>query len=213
MNDQKGENQGHFSKAYSLKSAEETKAHYKEWAQSYDQEVGEQNGYAQPARTAEMLARHCDLKEITVLDAGCGSGLSGLALSQAGVETIDGCDFSPEMLEQARAKNVYRNLLQADLNAPLTQIPDEVYDAVVAVGVFSFGHVSPDACDELIRIIRPQGHLIIALNEQYWEKGDLARKLDQLTNVGRLQLLAKEYGDHLPGHDVNGWVIAARKAQ
>ncbi len=197
--------------AYELETAEQTLAHYRAWAQTYDREVGEENGYAQPARTAEALARHVTPSQTAVLDAGCGSGLSGLALVAAGFGPVDGCDFSPEMLELARAKGIYRELWEADLNQPLRTIADGAYDAVTAVGVFSFGHVAPEACRQLLRVTKPGGWLVIALNEKYWDKGDLAAELDRLETGGRIEVVSREYGDHLPGHGLNGWVIVARK--
>ena len=202
---------GHFSSAYSLATREETLAHYSSWAESYDREVGEENGYAQPARVAEMLARFADPPHCRVLDAGCGSGLSGVALASTGVARLDGCDFSPEMLHKARQKRVYDTLFETDLNEPLLSVADDVYDAVTAVGVFSFGHVAPAACLELVRVMRPGGLLIIALNEQFWARGDLAAQLDSMAGEGRIAERAREFGDHLPGHDVRGWVLALEK--
>ncbi|MEM9677407.1 MAG: class I SAM-dependent methyltransferase [Pseudomonadota bacterium] len=202
---------GHFSSAYSLSSREDTLAHYRSWAESYDHEVGDENGYAQPARTAEMLSRFEDLSRLKVLDAGCGSGLSGLALAAGGVTHLDGCDFSPDMLAKARLKTVYNHLFEADLNEPLRDVDDAVYDAVTAVGVFSFGHVAPAACEELARILKPGGFLIVALNEQYWDKGDLSAQLDRMVADGTLVEKAKEFGEHLPGHGVKGWVLALQK--
>jgi predicted TPR repeat methyltransferase len=202
---------GHFEAAYSLETNDQTRDHYRSWADTYDKEVSEVNGYAQPQRVADMaLKLQADLN-CSILDAGCGSGLSGEALKAAGYGQIDGCDFSPEMLEKSLDKGCYRKLFEADLNAEMPDTADASYDMVTCVGVFSFGHVYPDACDELLRVLKPGGHLIIALNEPYWDKGDLSAKLDQLANAGTITMLEKQYGDHLPGHDVNGWVIAAEK--
>ena len=205
------EDSGHFEAAYSLENNDQTRDHYRSWADTYDKEVSEVNGYAQPQRVAEMAAKIAPDKEVRILDAGCGSGLSGEAIKAAGYNHIDGCDFSPEMLEKSLEKGCYGKLFEADLNAVIPDTEDATYDMVTCVGVFSFGHVYPDACDELLRVLKPGGHLIIALNEPYWDKGDLSNKLDQLVADGTIDVLEKQYGDHLPGHDVMGWVIAAVK--
>jgi len=210
-NDGKGTSSGHFTAAYDLKSADDTKAYYKTWAETYDQEVGIENGYAQPARTAEMLQRFQPDASCLVLDAGCGSGLSGVALKEAGYENLHGCDFSPEMLKKSLDKDCYANLFLADLNKGQPDIADSTYDCVTCVGVFSFAHVSPNACDDLLRILKPGGYLIIALNDPFWKKGDLSKKLEQLERDGKLTIQSKEFGDHLPGHNVSGWVICGQK--
>ncbi|MEP0942364.1 MAG: class I SAM-dependent methyltransferase [Rhizobiaceae bacterium] len=211
MTDMPDEDSGHFDAAYSLKTNDQTRDHYRSWAETYDKEVAEVNGYAQPQRVADMLDKLRSEKDCRILDAGCGSGLSGEALKAAGFSSIDGCDFSPEMLEKSLEKGCYAKLFEADLNATIPDTPNAAYDVVTCVGVFSFGHVYPDACDELLRVLKPGGHMLIALNEPYWDKGDLAAKLDQLTDNGAIEVLEKEYGDHLPGHDVMGWVISMVK--
>ena len=202
---------GHFSASYGIDDPEETKAHYASWAATYDKEVAEQNGYVQPQRCAQALSANALDPSARILDAGCGSGLSGVAMRLAGYSNLDGCDFSPDMLKLAKEKQVYANLFEADLNAPQKDIADGTYDAVTAVGVFSFGHIMPDACDELLRIIKPHGLFVIALNEKFWDKGTLEEKLKRLEREGRIEMLSMEYGDHLPGHNVNGWVIVMRR--
>ena len=204
-------NSEHFSSAYSLDNAEQTKAHYKSWADTYDKEVGEENNYAQPGRVAKVLQKNLPNKDALILDAGCGSGLSGLALKNAGYSNIDACDFSHEMLLKAGEKSCYKKLFEADLNSGQAQIPNETYHAITCVGVFSFGHVLPDACDDLFRILKKGGFLIIALNEQYWDKGDLEAKINSLVQAQKVKLLTKEFGEHLPGHKVMGWVIVLEK--
>ena len=198
----------HFKDAYSLETPEQTKAHYKGWAESYDREVGEDGGYAQPARVADMFSRVLADNHARILDAGCGSGLSGVALAGSGFDNLDGCDFSPEMLEEATAKHVYRNLFEADLNAPQPHIADNTYNAVACVGVLSFGHVHVYVIDEFLRSVKPDGLIVIAVNQPFWETGALPAKLDALEAGSQLALLAKEFGEHLPAHNVMGWVVA-----
>ena len=209
--DKSSSKRGHFDSAYSLESKEQTLAHYSSWAATYDKEVGEENGYAQPNRTADKLVKYLTDKSAKILDAGCGSGLSGVAMRDAGYTDIDGCDFSPEMLEKSLEKACYQNLFTADLNQGQNTISDGQYDAITCVGVFSFGHVSPEACDDLLRILKPDGYLIIALNAPYWDKGELSEKLTLLETTGKIVIIEKELGEHLPGHDVEGWVIVVRK--
>ena len=61
---------------------------YKNWAETYDQEI-EKNLYSTPNRIASILAQTEANKGIKVLDYGCGTGLSGLALKKVGWEIKD----------------------------------------------------------------------------------------------------------------------------
>ncbi|WP_317054633.1 class I SAM-dependent DNA methyltransferase [Roseovarius rhodophyticola] len=125
-----------LDEAYHLDSPEDTQALYKDWAASYDAEVGE-NGYATPGRLAEALAQHVDTSA-PILDFGCGTGLSGLALKLAGFKVIDGMDPNPEMLVLAKPKGVYRTLTEIDVADP-NPISQGSYATIAAIGVIGTG--------------------------------------------------------------------------
>lgn len=190
--------EGFLGTAYDLETGEQTLDHYQRWAGTYDQEVGVDNGYAQPARAAGPYDH--------VLDVGCGTGLSGVALRDAGFTRLDGCDFSPPMLERAAETGVYRRLFEADLNAGLN-IDGDAYDHAVAVGVFSFGHIRPDALREVLRVVRAGGAVVVGVNDHFWEVGELPAELDAIEADGLASVASREHGEHLPGAAIMGWVI------
>ena len=100
-----------LSNAYTLGGPEAVTEFYQDWAASYDAEI-EQNGYATPRRCAKALGALASDLDAPVLDLGCGTGLSGLALRAAGFTCIDGVDVSAAMLEQARSREgVYHGYL------------------------------------------------------------------------------------------------------
>ncbi len=197
--------EGLLGTAYNLETGDETLAHYKRWAATYDQEVGVDNGYAQPARCAAALDGVAD-RSGSVLDVGCGTGLSGIALRDVGFADLDGCDFSPPMLERAAETGVYRRLFEADLNAGLG-IEDGTYDHAVAVGVFSFAHIRPDALRSVIRAVRPGGAVVVGLNDHFWDVGTFPAELAAIEADGLASVVSREHGEHLPGADIMGWVV------
>jgi len=199
-----------FEIAYSLKDADETRAMYDRWAEVYDRDL--QDGeYQQPSRCAATLKTQVEDKSITILDVGCGTGLSGMALKDQGFTTIDGCDLSQGMLDKSDALGIYGRLFTCDLNQPPLDVRSDAYDAVTAVGVFSFGHILPDAVDELLRVTKPGGIIIIGLNDHYYEEGSLTRKLEALEADQSLTILSREHGDHIPANDLKGWVLCLKK--
>ena len=197
---------------YRARTIDETRDLYDRWAETYDTELIDENAYAQPRRCAEMLSRNLRDRGAEILDIGCGTGLSGAALLEAGYRTVDGCDFSPGMLAKARQTGLYRRLFEADLNVPPLDAGDGAYGAAVAVGVFGFSHVLPDALDETLRVLAPGAPLVIGLNDYFFTDGALTEKLNALAAAGRIERLAEEHGDHIRGTGVTGWVIAVRKA-
>lgn len=199
-----------FDIAYTLKTSEDAKQMYDLWADVYDQDLN--NGkYQQPIRCAKALLDQESDKNIKLLDVGCGTGLSGLALKETGFQSIDGCDLSQGMLSKAAELKIYKRLFSCNLNEPPIEAKDEQYDALTAVGVFSFGHIMPEAVEELLRVIKKNGIIIIGLNDHYYDEGALTNKLDALQKEGKLEIIKQEHGEHIPENDLKGWVITLKK--
>lgn len=80
-------------------------------------------------------------------------------LKEHGVRLLDGVDLTEAMLEQARAKGIYRSLILADLRqAPFSA---HRYD-LVSVGLVD-DHL-PELLplyQEAARLVRPQGYLVL----------------------------------------------------
>ena len=88
---------------------------------------------------------------------------------------------------------------------------DASYDAALVVGVFSYGHLGPDAVVEILRLIKPQGIAVLTTNDHYEQEGKLAQKLTALAAEQTIELLRSEHGDHIPGRRIGGWVYVIRK--
>jgi len=92
----------------------------------------EKLAYRAPALVAAALARCVkDAPSLTVLDGGCGTGLCG-PLIRAQCNRLVGVDLSGKMIEQARARGVYDELVTAELCAFMRTRPSE-FDAVLCV--------------------------------------------------------------------------------
>ena len=89
---------------------------------------------------------------------GCGTGLAGQGLAGHGFVTIDGLDMSPEMMQVAARRGVYRNFIAADLNLAL-DMASETYDGASCSGTFTHGHVAANCLDELSAFSSPARRL------------------------------------------------------
>lgn len=193
---------GHLGRAYEVAAPEETRALYGRWAATYDREVAE-NGYAAPARCAEALARHAPLVE-PVLDIGCGTGLSGVALRARGFGAIDGADPSPEMLAKAERTGAYRALRRADPDDPF--MPG-AYRIIAAVGVIGVGAAPVTLFDAAWEALPEGGLLCLTLNDHALARPEFPDRID----ARRAHVLFEEYGPHLPGIDLRSRVYVLRK--
>ena len=83
---------------------------YADWAASYNDALAKY-GYGTPSCIAAALAKSVSPKS-RILDFGCGTGLSGLALRKVGFTKLDGLDISPSMLSKAQSSRIYQKLWQ-----------------------------------------------------------------------------------------------------
>ncbi len=70
-----------------------------------------------------------------ILDLGCGTGLCGELFKEFSAR-LTGIDISQEMITAAKAKNIYDELLVADIEQALTDYHD--LDLVLAADVFTY---------------------------------------------------------------------------
>ena len=198
----------YLDKIYSADSAD-LRPFYAQWAQSYDQEVGE-NGYVTPLRIAEALARHVKDLSIPILDYGCGTGVSGQAFQEAGFLTIDGVDISAEMLEVAAQKKIYRRLeVFAPESGPNVKLG--AYQIIAAVGVIGAGAAPLAVLDKMIALLAPKGLLVFSFNDHTLEDPAYDGLVEDYVNQGRAALHLKEYGDHLPKQKINSNIYILEK--
>lgn len=200
---------GFLTKAYAARDTGDTRALYDDWSASYEAEVS-QNGYATPGRCAEALARIASDMTAPILDFGCGTGLSGLALKLAGFRVIDGVDISPEMLAQAKAKNLYRSLSVIEPGAALPGRPG-TYSAICAIGVIGAGAAPISVFHTLMTQLAAGGLCVLSLNDHALADPKNETALSEWLDCGAARLLFKNHGPHLPGIDLKANVYIIEK--
>lgn len=186
---------------------EETLKVYADWAESYDRDVTSK-GYRTPERIAQALGPYLSL-DGPILDFGCGTGISGMAMKLAGIGPLHGTDISQEMLDLAKEKSIYEKLW---LSAP-GAVPAEpgTYQAIVAAGVISLGAAPPETLDTLVDALAADAILALSFNGPTLEDGSYDAHLDGLLTSGKLDVLFRENGPHLEGIGMMSDVIILRR--
>ena len=139
-----------------------------------------------------------------ILDAGCGTGLVGIELKKCGYSNIEGVDFSQNMLDLI-PKSIYKKIEKVDLNKPL-KFKTNMYDVVMCVGTFTYGHVKPKALNELIRITKNKGIICFTINEGIYEKYGFDNKIKELSNNKLWNVKEFFKSDYIVNKDVNAWL-------
>jgi malonyl-CoA O-methyltransferase len=121
-----------------------------------------------------VLALLPDMRGLTALDAGCGSGRYLKALADRGASAI-GVDLSAAMLERARESTT--RITRADLRA----LPfDEMSIDLVVCGL-ALGDVAEIelALTEIARVLRPGGHVVYSVVHPAGEAAGWSRTFER----------------------------------
>ncbi len=168
---------------------ENLRAYYNDWARNYNMDITSAE-YSGPVISARLLRQYLDDNDASLLDAGCGTGLVGIELRALGYRQIDGFDLSESMIEQAAKSGVYRNLAAAiDMMQAAKSYTAGGYDAVLSVGVFTLGHVPPEALEVLLQLTRPGGLLLISTRTHYYRQTEFQPLVDKLRAEARIELV------------------------
>jgi predicted TPR repeat methyltransferase len=134
-------------------------------ARSFDEGMTKQLDYVVPVHVKAHMTRLFgdESASMDALDLGCGTGLYGSVL-KPWTRKLVGVDLSPVMLEEAKRKGVYDELICGELIEVLEGI-NEQYDIVIAMDVLVFfGDLMP-IFERVKKILRPQGLFILDLEK------------------------------------------------
>ena len=193
---------------YKLSTTYEVMKYYDEWGKKnkYDKDMVDWN-YTGPKETVDTFKKYASDKKVKIFDAGCGTGLVGIELKKYGYSNIDGADLSQKLLDLV-PKGYYNKLEQVDLNKQLNK-ESNIYDAVMCVGTFTFGHVKPPALDEFVRIKKNKGLICFTINEGIYKEYGFDKKINELKSNKKWNVKEFFKSDYIKSKDVNAWLCLA----
>jgi predicted TPR repeat methyltransferase len=161
-------------------------------------------------------------RALEVLDIGCGTGLCGPMLAPYARHLI-GVDLSNGMLEHARQKQVYDELVHAELTAYLQQV-DRSFDVIVTADTLVYFGALDAVIAAAASVLRPGGVLVFTVEEdadgasdsyclrphgRYTHRAEYVERLLSAAGleptVGRAELRKES------GRPVAGLVVTAKK--
>lgn len=177
--------------------------YYDDWVEDYDRTLAQWR-YEAPEQAAGLMRREL-ANDAVILDAGCGTGLSGKALAAAGFRTIDGMDVSPRSLELAREQGVYRDLAHVDMQELPLPYEDNNYDGLVCVGVLTYVPDSAAILREFRRILKSGARMVLTQRDDIFAE----RLFDDTLGVLKTEGVLTEFHvsgpmPYLPGNEEFG---------
>ncbi len=201
---------------------------FDQYANRFDAHLTQQLDYRAPQLLADAVARHAPGKFARVVDLGCGTGLCG-AIFRNRAEKLIGVDLSPQMIAEARRKNIYDALYAESITRFLEISAEASIDLMLAADVLVYvGNLDP-----LFRLahraLRANGFFAFTLQSAPSEKSDSAgfriagdlrysHDPDYVEAAARrngfaIRLLERATPRREAGIDVPGLVVLLQKAE
>jgi predicted TPR repeat methyltransferase len=206
----------HIGLSKMSRNSDDVAKYYDNWASDYNETLADWR-YEAPKQVASMLRSKLSPKSV-ILDAGCGTGLSGKAFFAAGFTTIDGIDVSHRSLEIAEMTGAYRTLHKMDLQRLPLRIPDGQYDGLACVGVLTYLSDSVGTLREFNRVVRSGGFVAVTQRSDLFVEREFQDVLEGLLNDGDISQIHiseplpylpdnEEFGDQILVHYVDYTVV------
>lgn len=196
------------------------------FAESFDEQLLKNLDYRAPEVLVDALTGVLGAPEsaLDVLDAGCGTGLCG-PLIRPHARRLDGVDLSSGMLEKARLRGGYDELVAAELTAYLKEHP-QTWDVVLSADTLVYFGDLAEVLAATHAALRAGGRVAFTL-----EAMDADEDRSELSSSGRYRhtrsyvervLAAAGFAEvsiaastlrKEVGRPVEGWVVLARKSR
>jgi len=109
---------------------------FDEYAGKFDKHLVEKLKYEAPRQLLRAVAAATTRKDLDVLDLGCGTGLCGQEFRPLARRLV-GVDLSPAMVQMAKTRGIYDELIVGDL-MPALRGSSECYDLILAGDVLIY---------------------------------------------------------------------------
>lgn len=118
-----------------------------------------------------FIERVGEVRGKTILDVGFGSGGVAAAFNLTGA-IVSGVDVEPDLKDIAE-RNVLKNGAKADLriyDGRKLPFDDNYFDYVMCCSVFEHISFPEEVLNEMLRVLKPKGKLLLTLPNKYWPK-------------------------------------------
>lgn len=164
---------------------------YDELADSYAAEIDTKphNAYYDRPAVQSLIP---DVKGLTILDAGCGTGVYIEWLIERGA-AVTGIEANEKMLRHARSRNGDKAaFVHANLEEPLTFLESGSFDGIVSALTVTYVEDHAKLFAEFFRVLKPGGWFVFSTEHPFFDYK--YHKLDDYFPTRRLTTTWKWFG-------------------
>lgn len=200
-----------------------TKELFNNYADRFDTDLVDNLGYRIPTYLFNAVTQHTDdARKFDILDLGCGTGLGGAAFSGCIGDHLVGVDLAPRMLEKARERGLYTNLIPGDVCQAMDQCT-LTFDLILAADVFVYIGKLEGVFSRVAGMLNPGG--LFAFSIEVSEDGDdyhvvstgryaqTVAYIQRLAEINRLEQMtcSPVTVRHERGNPVAGYIFVLRR--
>lgn len=166
---------------------------FDQYAPYYEKHLSECLHYEVPEKilqTIQLEYPHCSEYRWNMIDLGCGTGFCGVLFKPLTKKLI-GVDLSGNMLSVAREKNIYDELIEADITEALMHFND--INLIIAADVFTYiGDLAP-IFSNAVNVLAAQGLFIFTVEKSTTEDYFLQTSIRYAHSKSYLDSLIAQY--------------------
>ena len=171
---------------------------FDQFSADYDARMLSQLSYRAPQILRELASLTMTGRtNLTILDLGCGTGLSGAAFKDLAAR-LDGIDLSPAMIEKARARGIYDSLAVADIESALAPSARRT-DLVLAADTLVYLGALEATVEGVARALKADGFFLFTVEKKEGEGFELGPKRRWRHSEAYLRGLARANGLEIAG--------------
>ena len=140
------------------------------------------------------------------------AGGVGQLLKENGYTNLTAFAISAHMLEEAKMKNIYKDLIECDFNKNKMEEYFQQFDYAISIACFGFGLIKPHGLDKMASLVKPGGLVCISFREATLESEELGfkQKLEEMATRGiwkEVSRVLDKYINNLPLQEEDGLVV------
>ena len=168
----------------------------------YDETFTQWN-YVGPETAAAILKNYVPIGA-KIMDASCGSGLTGTALKNLGFGNLEGMDISGNQLKLAEKIGAYSKLHKVDMQISPLPFEEGEFDAVNFIGALTYFETN-EILKNLCRIVKTGGVVAFSQRDDIMREKNYEKNLAELETLGIWKrTFATEPMPYLPNHPKYG---------
>jgi len=193
---------------------------FDEYAAKFDKHLVDKLKYQAPHQLLQAVLAATPRKDLDILDLGCGTGLCGQEFRPLASQLV-GVDLSPLMIQTAKTRGIYDNLIVGDL-MPTLRSASESYDLILAGDVLIYVGDLTDFMPAVARALRSGGMFACSIEDFEGSGFFLHAEQRFAHSIGYSRAMASASGLHEisaskvilrrnAGAEVMGWIVVLGK--